>query len=53
MRKFILSLAALAVLALAIPFAVPANAQVAVVIGHHHHHHDDWRRHHHERVIVH
>jgi hypothetical protein len=40
MRKLILSLAALSVMALAMPFA--ANADPVVVVGHHHHwwHHD-------------
>ena len=42
MRKLILSLAALSVMALATPLA--ANADPVVVVGHHHHwwhHHDN------------
>jgi hypothetical protein len=39
MRKLILSLAALSVLALATPLA--ANADPVVVVGHHHHHDRD------------
>ena len=38
MRKLILSLAALSVMAVAAPLA--ANADPVVVVGHHHRHHD-------------
>ena len=38
MRKLILSLVALSVMAVAAPLA--ANADPVVVVGHHHHHHD-------------
>jgi hypothetical protein len=44
MRKLVLSLAALASLALALPYAAPANADPmmkkdAMMMHHHHHHH--------------
>jgi hypothetical protein len=51
MRTFILTLAALVSLGLALPYAAPAMADPVVVIGGgHHHHHHDW--HHHDRGAV-
>jgi hypothetical protein len=47
MRRFILTLAALASLGLVVPFAAPANADPVVVVHHHHHHH-----HHGKTVII-
>jgi Spy/CpxP family protein refolding chaperone len=47
MRKLILSLAALSVMALATPLA--ANADPVVVVGHHHHW---WHRDHDKTVII-
>jgi len=46
MRKLILSLAALSVMALAAPLA--ANADPVVVVGHHHH----WWHHDHDKTVV-
>jgi hypothetical protein len=46
MRKFILSLAALSVMALATPLA--ANADPAVVVGHSHH----WWHHDHDKTVI-
>jgi hypothetical protein len=48
MRKFILSVAAIAVLAMAVPFTAPAQADAIIVGGHHHHswHHD------HDRTVI-
>jgi hypothetical protein len=43
MRKLILSLAALAALGLAIPYAPPAKADPVIVVHHHHH----YSHHHH------
>jgi murein DD-endopeptidase MepM/ murein hydrolase activator NlpD len=47
MRKIIFSLAALAALSFALPYAAPAKADEIVVHRHHHHH---W--HHHNTVII-
>jgi hypothetical protein len=47
MRKLILSLAALAALGLAIPYAAPATADPVVVVHHHHHHVVVVHHHHH------
>jgi hypothetical protein len=46
MRKLILSLAALSVMALATPLA--ANADPVVVVGHHHH----WWHHDHDKTVI-
>jgi hypothetical protein len=46
MRKLILSLAALSVMALATPLA--ANADPVVVAGHHHH----WWHHDHDKTVI-
>ena len=49
MRSFVLALAALAAVGLAVPYAAPAKADPVVVIGGHHHH---WHPHHHDHVII-
>jgi hypothetical protein len=46
MRKLILSLAALSVMALATPLA--ANADPVVVVGHHHH----WSHRDHDKTVI-
>jgi Ni/Co efflux regulator RcnB len=56
MRKLVVALAALAVVGLAVPMSVPAEAAKTVIIKkgrHHHHHHADKiiikkRGHHHD-----
>jgi hypothetical protein len=49
-QKVILSLAALAALSFATPYAVPANAEETVIVHHHHQHH--WSRHHDHTVVI-
>jgi hypothetical protein len=39
MRMFVLSLAALAAVGLAVPYAAPAKAAPVIIVHHHHHHH--------------
>jgi hypothetical protein len=52
MRKLILSLSALAVLAFAIPYAAPAKADPVVVVHHRGGWHPSYHHHHHGRTIV-
>jgi hypothetical protein len=47
MRSFILSLAALAALGLAIPYPAPAKADPVVIVHHHH-----WWHHDHDRTVI-
>jgi hypothetical protein len=49
MRKIVVSLAALAALSFALPYAAPAKADIVVVHRHHHHH---WSHPQHQTVII-
>jgi hypothetical protein len=49
MRKIVLSLAALATLSFALPYAVPAKADTVII----HRHHHWWHPHHDRTVIIH
>jgi hypothetical protein len=49
MRKIVLSLAALAALGFALPYAAPAKADTVVIHRHHHH----WWHPHHDTVVIH
>jgi hypothetical protein len=50
MRSFVLALAALAAIGLAVPYVAPAKADPLVVIGGDHHHH--WHPHHHDHTVI-
>ncbi|MGD0418784.1 MAG: hypothetical protein ABSA68_04275 [Xanthobacteraceae bacterium] len=49
MHKIVVSLAALAALSFALPYAAPAKADIVVVHRHHHHH---WSHPQHQTVII-
>jgi hypothetical protein len=49
MRKIILSLAALAVIGVAIPYAAPAKADPILVVRHHDR---NWHPRHHDNVVI-
>lgn len=53
MRRFILSLAAVAALGLVVPYAAPAKAEETVVVRHGDHGDHGWRHHRdHDKVVV-
>ena len=52
MQKLILSLAALAVLGVALPYAAPAKADPVVIVRHHHDWHPYWHHHDHDHTVI-